>query len=571
MNGNGHHRFNTDTWSRIKREIRALGHSEEGRKSIFFFALLIAFLMLINGLNVLNSYVGRDFISAIENRNHGLFLKQAVYYVGVFGLSTIAAVLYRYLEERLGLLWRTQQTRRLMCRYLNCRTYFRIETEGELQNPDQRISEDVRSFTTTTLSFVLMSLNGTFTVFAFSSVLWEISPPLFGIAVAYAALGSLIATWLGRPLIGLNGLQLDKEANLRSELLHVRENAESIALSHREPHLSKRLTLRFDAVMSNTRRMISVNRNLGFFTNGYNYLIQIIPALVVAPMFMRGNVEFGVVTQSAMAFSYLMGAFSLLITQFQSISSYAAVVARLGKLMDAMDRADAPSSNPIEIEVDGDHLKYKRLSLTSSDGKPLLTNLDLTIEPGQRVLIRCGSGHAKVALFRATAGFDTEGSGSIERPGADALLFVPERPYMPRGVLRELLLDSPRAAGTTQAALEQVLKALRIDTAIADAGGLGADHDWQSRLGVAEQCKLVVARILLAKPAVVFLDRLRTSLDAADVDLVLKALGQAHIGYLMLGKPGDSARTFDGVLDIEADGSWHYMSTLRPAPTRTGQ
>ena len=181
-------------------------------------------------------------------------------------------------------------------------------------------------------------MNSTLAAISFSGVLWTISPLLFGVALGYAALGTLTTVLLGRPLVGLNYRQSDREADFRATLIHVRENAESVALLRREGRLRVRLLSRIDELVANFRRITSVNRNLGFFTTGYNYLIQIIPTLIVAPRFIRGEVEFGVITQSAMAFTQLLGAFSLIINQFGSISSFAAVVARLSALAGAVER-----------------------------------------------------------------------------------------------------------------------------------------------------------------------------------------------------------------------------------------
>ena len=297
----------------------------------------------------MNSYVNRDFMTAIEHRQMDGFVKYALIYILVFAISTGVAVLYRYFEESLGLLWRKWLTGHAVERYLDDRTYFRLYNTGELSNPDQRISEDIRALTATTLSFALMFLNASFTVLAFSGVLWSISPLLFAVAVAYSLLGSLLAIFLGKPLVKLNYDQLDKEANFRSNLLRVRENAESIALLRREGRLKARLQRRLDELTANFQRIVQVNRNLGFFTTGYNFLIQIIPALIVAPLFIRGEAQFGEITQSAVAFGHLLGAFSLIITQFQSISTYTAVVARLNALQDAFKQKRPERSPTVDV------------------------------------------------------------------------------------------------------------------------------------------------------------------------------------------------------------------------------
>ena len=342
------------TLARFVTAVRNFANSEVGWKAKWIFAALVALLFGANGLNVLNSYVGRNFMTAIANRDKAEFIHQAIVYVGVFAGSTVVAVVARFAEERLGLLWRESLTQRAIKLYLADGTYYRLDASGELANPDQRIAEDIRGFTVTTLSFVLMLLNGTFTIIAFSGVLWAISPLLFILAVVYAACGSLVTMVLGHPLIKLNYDQLDKEASFRSALIHVRENAKSIMFARGEDRQSKRLTDRFGEVVANFRRIIAINRNVGFFTTGYNWLIQIIPALVVAPAFIRGEIDFGAITQSAMAFSALVAAFSLIVTQYQSLSTFAAVVARLSSLIEAIEQAQTPRQSAIEIiETEG--------------------------------------------------------------------------------------------------------------------------------------------------------------------------------------------------------------------------
>ena len=270
--------------TRLVRVVRLFIRSDRGGRAAAMAGALVLLLLAINGLNVVNSYVGRDFMTAIEQRDPHAFVSQALLYVAVFAASTLVAVIYRFTEERLGLYWREWFTRRLAALYLQHRFYFQLTVSGALPNPDQRIADDVRAFTTTTLSLALIFLNGTLTVIAFSGVLWSISRMLFASAVLYAALGSAVAYLIGRPLMHLNYDQSDREADFRAELVRVREHAESIALLGNEPQLRARLFTQIDAFAANFRRIIAVNRNLGFFTIGYNYMIQLIPALVVAPL-----------------------------------------------------------------------------------------------------------------------------------------------------------------------------------------------------------------------------------------------------------------------------------------------
>ena len=334
---------NSAVVTRLVAAVRTFARSEVGSRAKLMFAAIVVLLIGANGLNVANSYVNRNLMSAIAERHFGDFVRQAQFTLAVFAASTIVAVLARFAEERLGVLWREFMTERAVATYMANRTYYRLATSDELANPDQRIAEDVRVFTATTLSFALMAMNSAFTILAFSGVLWSISPLLFIISVVYAALGSYLTIKLARPLVKLNSDQLDREASFRSALIHVRDNAESIMLLGEGEGEAARIGERLDRLTENFRRMTTVNRNVGFFSTGYNWLIQLIPILIIAPAFMRGEIEFGVITQSAMVFMTLVAAFSLVVTQFQSLSTYAAVVSRLGSLVDAFE-SEAPAS-----------------------------------------------------------------------------------------------------------------------------------------------------------------------------------------------------------------------------------
>ncbi|MBK1719998.1 ABC transporter ATP-binding protein/permease [Thiocystis violacea] len=544
-------------WGRFRLMMRELGRSEIGGKARLMFALLIVFLFAINGLNVLTSYVNRDFMTSIENKNMDGFLFYALLFVGVMGVSTVVAVFYRYTEERLGLLWRKWLTQRAIERYLNDRTYFRLHASGELPNPDQRIAEDIRALTATTLSFTLMFLNATFTVAAFSGVLWSISPRLFVVAVAYSILGSLLTIYLGKPLVRLNYDQLDKEANFRARLVHVRANAESVALLRREGRLRARLRDRLDRLTANFQRIIEVNRNLSFFTTGYNYLIQIIPALIVAPLFIQGQADFGEITQSAMAFGHLLGAFSLIITQFQSISAYTAVVARLNALRDAMTQETAVQAPTVEFSEACGSVAFERLTLQSPrDGRILVQDLTLSIPAGVCLLVRSTSEAAEKALFRATADLWYHGAGRILHPGHDEIFFLPERPYVPPGTLREILLRAGLEQGIPDWKILDSLRALNLEGLLDKSGGLDHEQNWSDLLSLNEQQRLAFARVLLAAPRFVFLDHPSRSLSECPLGDLLNLLRQRDITYLTLGDAADDPRFYDRLLRIADDGSW---------------
>lgn len=554
--------LNATSRARFAATLRAFSGSPEGPKAKAFFAALLTLLVGINSLNVWSSYIGRDFMTAVASRDTGDFATQTVRYVAILVVCTLAAVVYRYVEERLALLAREFMTRRFVGFYLSRRFYHRLGVTQRIPNPDQRIADDVKAFTTTTLSFLLMVLNATMSVVAFSGVMWTISPTLFLVTVTYAAVGTGTTIWLGRPLIWINYNQFDREAEFRADLVQLRENSEFVALAHHEHHFKQRLAKRLQLVVENTRRVISVNRNLNFFTTGYNYLVAVIPVLVVAPLYMRGEVEFGVITQSTMAFGQLLGAFSLIVTQYQSISSFTAVVARLDRFSQAAHDSETAPPPPIEV-VDGDTgLTYERLTLEAPEGgKVLVEDLTVHIERGTRVLVTGPGEMAKMALFRATADLWDHGHGRIRRPNHHCICFLPERPYLPPGTLRETLVHANRTEPPPEEQIRQVMEGLDLQETIDRIGGLDVERDWDDLLSLGELQRLAIARVLLVAPDFAVLDRIETTLEGRRMHDVLGMLDGAGITYVTIGRSDSDLPHYDMVLELTGTGPW----SLHPA------
>jgi putative ATP-binding cassette transporter len=440
-------------------------------------------------------------------------------------------------------------------------------------NPDQRIADDVRTYSTTTLSFALILLNASLTVIAFSGVMWSISPLLFVVSVLYAAAGTFLTFTVGRPLVRLNYDQLDKEANLRASLIYLRGNAEAVAISRREGHLIQLSLKNLSNLAANFRRIIAISRNVNFLTTGYNWMIQIIPALIIAPLFIHGKVEFGVITQSAIAFSHLLGAFSIIVTQFQSLSSYTAVLARLAALLEARESAKAAEkSGAIAFSYEERQVAYSGLTLRSPrSGRMLIKDLSLAIPQGVRILVRGQDETARAGLFYATAGLWDAGEGSISRPRLDRVQFLTEVPYLPPGTLRELLMlpwpegDLSRETGLAniqvpEESILEILCTLKIDSIVARFGGLDKRQHWENALPLGDQQLLVVSRVLLAKPAFAFLDRPSTTLSPEQIDLVSGLFRERSISYVIFEdeERAVNPESYDAVLELKDEGAWDY-------------
>ncbi|MDE1996144.1 MAG: ABC transporter ATP-binding protein/permease [Rhizobiaceae bacterium] len=546
------------TASRFLRSVKHFLSSDVGGTAKLLTAGLIVLFIVINGLNVLNSFVGRNFMTAIADRHIPEFARQAIFYLLVFAASTIASVSARFTEERLALLWRNFLTRRAVNLYLSDKAFYRLDVSGKLSYPDQRISEDIRAFTVTTLSFLLMIFSSGLTILSFSGVLLSINPILFAVAFVYAACGSLFAIWLGRPLIKLNYDQLDKEASFRSGLIQAKENAAQIALSGTEPHMKSFLAGRIDDLVANFRLITSVNRNVGFFTTGYNWLIQIIPALIVAPAFFRGDIEFGVITQSAGAFAMLVGAFSLIINQFNSISNFAAVVTRLSMLSDAIENPVQSIRSDIQIDDAGDSLAYDRLTILSERNDiPLLRELTVVIPPGARVLVTGGEGQQN-AFFRATAGFLNPGSGRIFRPANDGIRFLPQQPYLPPSTLRQVIVPPVADAENPDGRISAVLPEFGLER-ISAAENFQRELEWHTLLTPREQQLLMMASLSVARPRVVVLERTEAMVGADELRRIMTRFAKDGIACVHIGDAAEIS-FYDATLEFADDGAWRWKA-----------
>jgi putative ATP-binding cassette transporter len=550
-------------WPRFLRITKRFFTSEERWWAWGGVALLLVLLLTLSGLNVLNSYVGRDFMSAIAESQPERYSRAALLYLGVFAASTVVAVFYQYTQDRLALMWRQWLTKHVLDRYLSGQAYCRISRDGEIDNPDQRISEDIKTFTRVSVSFFVTVLNSMITILAFAGVLWSITPWLLLAALVYALFGSVMTILLGRRLVGLNNLQLKKEADLRFELVRTREHAETIGLLRGENREKARIGQRLMSVIANSRGIISVIRNLGFFTSGFRYLVPFIPVLIVAPRYFRGQIEFGVVTQAAMAFAQILDqATSLIVVQFQNLAEFAAVAMRLGTLWDAITEAAAPARPGIQIVEDDSRVAYDRLSLrTPKDGRLLIKELSIQLPRGMRLLIDGPNGAGKTALFRATAGIWLEGEGRIVRPHRDKMLVLPQRLYTAHGSLRDQLLYGYSVNDIGDDRLLAALRAVNFEPVLERLGGLDIERDWSHMLSPGEQQLIGLARLLLVNPPFALLDQPVSALDPQRIQHFYQVLARTSISYITVGDQRLLQEYHDTVLDLQIEGKW----TIRPA------
>lgn len=542
--------------------------SEYKRRAIFLSLLLLSLLFAVSGVNVLISYLSRDFMSALADRQGDDFMAILPKYLGAFLIATLISVAYRYTEERFALAWRRWMTNYLIKRYFFRRSYYHLRSAAKLDNPDQRIAEDIKNFTATTLSLILILINSIMTVIAFSGVLASISWYLVFVLVGYAVFGTLSSYVIGRRLVRLHNRQYRFEANLRYGLIRVRDNAESIAFFRGEPRERIDLIKRVEAVVRNTLSLINWNRNLAFFTTGYNYLALLIPTLVVAPMYFKGEVQFGVITQAQGAFAQVLAALSVIITQFERISAYAAGVGRAGMLWEALIPAETENDDDddpiIEVE-EGTRLRLSELTVQPPRSPRILVNgLNFVLPSGGKGLLIMGeSGSGKSSILRTIAGLWSSGEGSIVRPRLAEMMFLPQRPYMPPGSLRAQLLYPNRtdSQDISDDQLKEALEKVNLKEIIDRFdGNFGVKMEWGNVLSLGEQQRLSFARLILRNPTLAFLDEATSALDENNERLLYAQLREMGVSFVSVGHRSTLIEFHDLILSLDGKGGWNVQA-----------
>jgi putative ATP-binding cassette transporter len=518
-------RFLTAFWALAK----PYWTSEKRGKGLALLAAVIGLSLALVYLEVQFNLWNKDFYNTFENKDQAEFFRQLWRFTYLALLWIVAGVYRLYLQQMLLIEWRAWLNDHFLAAWLADRAYYRLQLIDQgVDNPDQRIAEDLRVFVDMTLTLGIGLLSAVVMLGSFTVILWGLSGPftvagysipgyMFWVALVYSTVGTWLTHLVGRRLIGLNFDQQRYEADYRYSLVRLRENSEGVALYRGEPLELANFRERFSYVIANWWGIMRKRKQLNWFTSFYAQLAIIFPYVVAAPRFFSGAVGLGVIFQIASAFRNVQGSLSWFIDAYPDFATWKATVDRLTTFSASLDRVrrEAEQIGGERAASPAPQIGVAGLELALPQGRPLLRSTSIDLQPNQNVLVTGPSGAGKSTFFRAMAGIWPYWKGRVVVPKGARLLFLPQKPYLPIGPLKRAVSYPDDEQRFSEEEVREALRAVGLAQLTAD---LGRSENWAQVLSGGEQQRLAFARALLTKPDWLFLDEATASLpeDAED-------------------------------------------------------
>jgi putative ATP-binding cassette transporter len=526
--------------------------------------LIVFMLLAVNGINAGIGFIARDLTNALVAKQEESFYLILTVYACCFLVALPIRVSQYYLTQKLGLIWRNWLSRSLIADYMHNRAYYVLNPNDELStdvdNPDQRISDDTRSFTSQSLGFTLGVFDAILTFSLNILILWSISQVLTLSLFVYALIATVILVVSGLNLIRVNYDQLRYEADFRYGLVHIRDNAESIAFyAGEKPELSETLR-RLSEAIRNFNVLIIWQVVIGAIQRSVGYAGNFFPYLIMAGAYFSGQIDYGRFIQASFAFSMVEGSLMFVVNNITELAQFSAGVSRLEGFQSKVEqyRASSPSTSSRFRISDSIVVRGADLRAPGSDAT-LIEDLDLTVSEGDRLLVVGPSGCGKTSLLRMVSGLWSPERGSIERPETGDLLFIPQKPYMLLGSLREQLCYPASEDRFTDDQLRHVLEQVRLEKLIHRYPDLDVKQDWPRILSLGEQQRLAFGRLLLNAPRIAVLDEATSALDVQTEKHLYQMLVDRDLAYVSVGHRPTLMPFHQHVLKLEGGGSWQLL------------
>ncbi|MDV2999567.1 MAG: Vitamin B12 transport ATP-binding protein BacA [Chroococcopsis gigantea SAG 12.99] len=531
-------------------------------KALGLLLLIVIFIVLeTQSSALLNQYQG-EFTTALTDKKVQLFHSYLITFGAVLLAYLVFAILEYFLTEKLKLYWRNWLTNHFLDSYFSQQAFYKINGNKYIDNPDQRIAEDIDSFISSSLTYTLSFGSNILTGFLFINILWSINQKLVLVALVTAFLQTLISFLIGRVLTPLNYKNLEYQADFRYSLVHVRDNSESIAFYKGENEERAILTERFDRLLDVINRKILPFSVLNGLNISLTFVVFIVAYLILAPQYFSGQITIGDVTRSVPAFLTVVGVFSWFASYFDNLALFASVIKRLGVFAQFFrDNEGAIYNKETVNRVIEPRFGFSQVTLQTPDHeRTLVKDLCLEVPSGDGLLIMGASGSGKSSLLRLIAGLWNSGSGYVYHPPSEEILFLPQRPYMVLGSLRNQIVYPHRGENYSDEHIQSILEKVNLADLTARVGGLDVVLNWADVLSLGEQQRLGFARLLLVNPKYAVLDESTSALDIPNERLVYSILQNSPITYISVGHRPTLVPYHGFVLEILPGANWRIIS-----------
>lgn len=524
--------------------------------------LMILLIIALVGVTAINSFADRYLMDVIvQDKDIPKFVNALLLFSGTMFSIALLTGFSKFVRKKIALDWQLWINQSILEQYFSNGAYYKINFRSDIDNPDQRLSQEIEPIAKNFLNFTATLFEKSLEMTTFLIILWSISPLAGIILLVYTILGNLIGVYLGQELDKITQEELEFKADYTYSLTHVRNHAESIAFFHGENQELKIIQRRFNNLVKSSISKIDWERNKDIFNKAYRSVIQIFPFLIFAPAYIRGEVDFGQVNQAFIACTLFANGFAILIDEYGNSGRFSTYIERLSEFSAALEAVTQQPENVSSIKtIEENHLAFEDVTLQTPDYQQVIVeNLSLSIEPGQGLLIVGPSGRGKSSLLRAIAGLWNAGTGRLLRPPLEEILFLPQRPYLILGTLREQLLYPQTDRQMTDAELEAILQQVNLQNVVTKVNSFDAEVAWENILSLGEQQRLAFARLLVTHPNYVILDEATSALDLNNEKILYQHLQSAQTTFISVGHRESLFPYHQWVLELSPDSSWRLV------------
>ena len=526
--------------------------------------VIVLMLLTVNGINAGIGFIARDLTNALVSKQEEGFYRILIIYACCFVVALPIRVSQIFFTLKLGIIWRDWLSRSLIGDYMRNRAYYVLNPNDEqvtdVDNPDQRITDDTRSFTAQSLQFTLGVFDALLTFSLNILILWSISTTLTLSLFGYAAFATTVLVISGRKLVRINFDQLRYEADFRYGLVHIRNNAESIAFYAGEEPEATETERRLGFVVRNFNLLIIwrviidvMRRSIGYAGNFFPYLVMAVP-------YFAGEIDYGGFIQANFAFGMVEGSLFYVVNQIEELAQFTAGISRLEGFQSKVEHVTRMANESDHVQVDAHSIVVRHADLTPPGAQqPIVRDLSLSVGETDRLLVVGPSGCGKTSFLRMISGLWAPTSGDVERPPTGELLFIPQKPYMLLGSLREQLCYPTDEARFSDDQLRHVLDEVNLGALSSRYPDLDVKQDWPRILSLGEQQRLAFGRLLLNAPRFVVLDEATSALDVATEDHLYALLRQRELAVISIGHRPTLKQFHDTVLELSGNGDWRLM------------